>query len=373
MKQISDVIVIGSGIIGASIAFALTQAARYRITLIEKGPLASGMTRRDAGIQHPFHSHPSLAKLALASFPFYNDSALALGTDKRGFVKTGAALVGSDTDTAKIFARAQMLAPLTSDVAPNARGALAARFPGVSDTLPAGLFTPNAGYADAFQFAQRMIQVTQARGARILTGTHVKHILVNEGRAQGVVTTTGEFQAPLVIVAAGGWSEKLLAPLGIALPLQFRRGAILFYEQPATLTEGHPIFLDVNGEFFLRPHSYRLCAAGYISPTAENSNLDVPDENVSPIGTLRVTQFAAQLLKGMQSAQPKRGHTIWYDSARDGLPLVGSLARVSGLYVAAGFGASAFSVAPAVGQAVAELVIDGSAPADILSFQPNRT
>lgn len=372
MKQISDVIVIGSGIIGAATVFALTRTAQRRVTLIEKGPLASGMTRRNAGLAHPFQPHAALAELALASYAFYNQLAMHLQS-KSGFVKTGAAILSrDDADTAKIFAQAQMLAPLTQEVT-SARSAFAAQYPGVINAASAGLFTPNAGYADAFQTAQQLIRISQARGMNLATGTFVKQLLVNSGRVQGVVTTTGEFEAPNLIVAAGGWSEKLLAPYGITLGLQFWRGAVLFYEQPAAVTEGHPIFLDAGGEFFLRSHPYRMSAAGYVARQTEFFNADQLDEYVPPTTRARVTQFAAQYLPALANAQPKRGHSIAYDTLADGLPALGRITNVEGLYIAAGFGASAFAVAPAVGETLAQLVVDGTAPHDISAFHPLRT
>ncbi|MCI0476758.1 MAG: FAD-binding oxidoreductase, partial [Anaerolineales bacterium] len=316
--------------------------------------------------------HPALAELALASYPFYNQLAMHLQS-KTGFVKTGAALLANrDADTAKIFAQAQMLAPLTKDVT-SARGTFAAQYPGVSISAPAGLFTPNAGFADAVQTAQEMVKISQARGMHVATGTLVKQLVVNGGRVQGVATTTGDFEAPNVIVAAGGWSEKLLTPYGITLGLQFRRGAVLFYAQPESVTGGHPIFLDVQGEFFLRPHPYRMSAAGYVSHQTESANLDAMNEYVPPIESKRVTQFVAQWLPDLNNAQPKRGHTIVYDTLADGLPALGRVRNVEGLYVAAGFGASAFSVAPAVGDILAQLVVDGGAAFDLSAFQPMRT
>jgi len=372
MKQISDVIVIGSGIVGAATVFALTRTAQPRVTLIEKGPLASGMTRRNAGLVHPFQPYAALAELALASFAFYNQLAMHLSS-KRGFVKTGAAILARDNaDTAKIFAHAQMLAPLTQEVT-SARSAFAAQYPDVVNAATAGLFTPNAGYADAFQTAQQMIKISQARGMNLATGTFAKQLRVHSGRVQGVTTTTGEFEAPNVIVAAGGWSEKLVAPYGLALGLQFWRGAVLFYEQPATVTEEHPIFLDANGAFFLRPHPYRMSAAGYVSSQTESLNADQLDEYVPPTISARVTQFAAQYLPALAHTQPKRGHTIAYDTLADGLPALGRVANVEGLYVAAGFGASAFAVAPAVGDTLAQMVVDGTTSRDISAFYPLRT
>lgn len=371
MKQIGDVLVIGAGVIGAAIAFALTRAGNLRVTLLEKGPLAAGMTRRSAGLVHPFQAHPTLIQFALDSYAFYARAAELLGANKSEFVSTGAALLGGATDAAKIFAHAQMFASDAREVTTLARGALAAQYPGVSPQLYAGLFTPRAGYADAAQMTQRLTQAARQRGLTIATGAQVKQILLAQGRVRGALTTAGEYEAPLVIVAAGGWTDKTLATIGLTTQLQFQRGAILFYEQPPNMTQGHPLFWDVNGEFFLRPHPYHLSAAGMLSPQPQALQFDALDEYVAPDIARDVSEFVARCWL-TPSAPPKRAHTIVYSVGAGGLPMLGQMPGAAGLFVAAGFGANAFAVAPAVGETIARMVTDTSAPSALSFFQPAR-
>ncbi len=363
MNQLSEIVIIGAGMVGAATAFALTRsspASNLRVTLLDKGPLAAGMTRRSAGVAQPFQTHPTLIQYALESFAFYQNAAQHLGSSKSEFVTTGAALLGGAADTAKIFTQAQALGRFSRDAHALARGALANQFPGLAPQQ-GGWFTPHAGYADAAQMTQRLIQAAQARGLVLATGAHVKQIQAPSRGARRVTTTTGTYEAPIVIVTAGAWSDKVLAAAGHALTLQFRRGAILFYEQPPEMTQGHPIFWDVHGEFFLRPHAYHLSAAGWAAPQAETLNLDAPDEFVAPPITTRVSQFIAQCL-GSPPPAPKRAHTIVYDTGAGGLPTMGRVDGAEGLFIAAGFGANTFAVAPAVGKALAQMTLDGNAP-----------
>lgn len=374
MKQIGDVIVIGSGIIGAATAFALTRATRLRVTLVEKGPLTSGMTRRSAGLVYPFHAHALLSEFARASYAFYNQWAMHLRNIKSGYVETGAAWVAHTDADAEIISAQAPGAAFAQDVVWMDANAFTAMFPGERNSFTCALFTPHAGYADAVQTAQAMVKTAQDNGLHLATGTMVKQIRAAQGRVRGVTTTTGDFEAPVVIVATGSWSERLLAPVGVPLRLQHRRGAVLFYEQPAGLPPaGHPLVLDAHGEFFLRPHPYRMSAAGYISNSPEIFDADRMDEYVPPAASARVTQFAAQYLPGVEHTAPKRGHTMMYDTAADGLPALGRVTNIEGLYVAAGFGAGAFSVAPAVGELLAQWVMDGNAPRDVSLLNPMRT
>lgn len=364
MKEISDAIVIGSGIIGSATAFGLSRAGMRRISVVEKGPLVSGMTRRNAGLVHPFFAEAALRELAVQSYSLYSQWAVHFG-GKSPFVETGAVLIAPPNGDETGSERAQPGASALDS------SQLAALFPGVSDRLGNTRFTPQAGYADAVAAAQTMVNTAKERGAQVHTGTNVKQILVERGQIKGVVTTTGTIEAPVVIVAAGGWSERLLLSLGMALRLRFRPGLVLFYEQPPTLPQGHPMLLDEAGGLFLRPHPYHMSAAGSVD-SAMVQGVDVLDEYVNTTQATRVARFVADCVPAFGAPVAKRAHTIVYDTPVDGLPLLGRVGTVEGLYAALGFGTSAFAVAPAVGQTLARMLLDGTSASAVAAFDPQR-
>jgi sarcosine oxidase subunit beta len=367
MKQIRDALIIGSGIIGSATALALTRLGNLRVTLLEKGPLVSGMTRRCAGLAHPFQTHPLLCEFANASHEWYSRWAMELGA-KSPFVETGAAVVTMH-DAENAFALWQANVKNASGIAPNA---LRAVFPNISEEFRAAMFTPHAGYADAVMTAQGLVNAAKERGLEVQTGTQVKNILVQQRRVQGVKTTTGEIEAPLVIVAAGGWSERLLGPLGIGLRLQFRHGIVAFYELPHALGDDLPLMLNADDNSFFRPHPYHMGAAGIVATEPRAQTVEQLDELISLLETSLVNDFVSRCLPAFQNPSPKRAHTILYDTLNDGLPALGRASTVDGLYIAAGFGTSAFAVAPAVGETLAQWVIDGDAARDLAAFDPLR-
>lgn len=368
MKQIRDAVVIGSGIIGCATALALTRAGIKRVSMIDKGPLVSGMTRRSAGLAHPFHAHPLLCKFARAGFDFYQQWAMRLG-GKSAFVETGAAVMELQGEAAEVFAMWKEVVPNASGIAVNALRAL---YPPLREQFRAAMFTPRAGYADAVLTAQAMGHAAKEHGLEIQTGTLVKQIVVEARHIKGVKTTTGELEAPLVIVAAGGWTEKLLLPLGINLNLRFRRGAVAFFEQPPSITSELPMLLDARGAHFFRPHPYRMSAAGNVAAEGSAQGVEGFDDFVSPRDMDAIHTFLTDCVPAFAHVPPKRAHAIVYATMADGLPALGRAGAVNGLYVAAGFGASAFSVAPAVGEMVAQMAIDASAADEVLSFDPMR-
>lgn len=369
MKQIRDAVVIGSGIIGSAAALALARAGIRRITLLEKGPLVSGMTRRNTGLVHPFQTHPLLCDLANASYDFYNQWAVHLG-GKSSFVETGAAVVAQNgMDAGEQLAMWKQSVLNAAQFAPTA---LSAIFPNVSSHFSAALFTPQAGYADAVLTAQAMVNAAKERGLEVQTGTQVKQIIVQARQITGVTTTTGELEAPIVVAAAGSWTERLLAPLGYVLHLRFRRGVSVFYEQPQSLVGELPMVLDAQGTYYFRPHPYRMSAAGRIATETQTQGAETLDEFVTPIETADVNQFVQSVIPAFADVTPKRSHSILYDEPMDGRGVLGKIANLQGLYVAAGFGTSAFSIAPAVGETLAQMVIDGSVGRDISWLDPLR-
>lgn len=374
MKLITDAIVIGAGAVGCATAFALTQVGIRRVALVDKGPLVSGMTRRNAGLVHSYQPHELLTRLALTSLDMFQQWATRIG-GKSLFVETGLVvlagtapafeLVRNNTDQqARAGAETRMLSPQE----------LRALVPsGNFERLAGAAYQARAGYADAAQTAQAFAARAKENGTQILTGALVRRILVDRTLIKGVETTTGSIEAPVVVVAAGGWSERLLAPLGISLNLRFRQGALVFVEQPPTVADGHPTFLDPERGLFLRPHSYRLSAIGGLDRRAGATSMDSLDEYVSPETGRALTSFAAECVPALAGASQKRAHTIVYDEPADGLPALGRVDGIDGLFLAVGFGMNAFAVAPGAGAALAQWIVDGTPPMDLSAFRPTRS
>jgi glycine/D-amino acid oxidase-like deaminating enzyme len=156
------------------------------------------------------------------------------------------------------------------------------------------------------------------------------------------------------------------------LHLRYRRGTLAFYEQPGDHVQSYPILLDVSGQYFLRPHPYRMVAGGQVESERRTQGVEALDENVSPSETASVNWFADRCVPGLGMMAPKRVHPVLYDTPADGLAALGPVAGVRGLLIGAGFGMSAFAVAPAVGQALAQMVVDGNTLQNLAPFSPMR-
>jgi sarcosine oxidase subunit beta len=369
MKQVTDVVVIGSGATGCAVAFFLAQA-RVRVTLVEKGSLVNGMTRRNAGLAHTHQLHPATARLAAASLNIFHQWMDRVGSNS-SFVETGLVAFDDNADALRERVAMQQNAGVETHLLD--RRELQTLYPNARfDDVSVAAYERRSGYADAVQTAQSFAQRAREKGARFETGTLVKSIGTERSRIINVATTTGNIETPIVIVAAGGWSERLLRPLGVALNLHYTRGEIAFFERPSNEGEPHPIFLDAARAMFLRPHAFHLSAAGKIDNGVTSSGPDYLGEDVSRAATADLARFAADHLPALVDAPLKRAHAIQYDQPPDARPALGAVSGIEGLFVAAGFGENAFTLAPAVGETLAEWIVDGQPRTDVSELNPRR-
>ena len=291
-----------------------------------------------------------------------------------GFVETGTLLTAESPDGAdSMRSRVEMHRSLGIDTQVVEEAEWPRLFPGVSFEGVAGVaFEPASGYVDPVVASQGFARRAREKGAKFDTGTLVKQIVQQRGQATGVVTTTGAIQSPIVIVTAGAGAERLLAPLGISLDLRGMRGAIGFFEQPASLYDGHPTILDLETSSFLRPHSFHLSTAGIADRSARLKAAEGWDEAVTERETQALSGLAARRLPLLEHASLKRAHAILYDLMPDGQPVLGAVPGTAGLFIAAGFGEDSVATAPAVGRVLAEMIVDGRAGLDLEEFRLTR-
>ncbi|MBI5302577.1 MAG: FAD-binding oxidoreductase [Chloroflexi bacterium] len=367
MNRFADVVIVGGGVMGCSAAFHLARGARVsddarplnaRIVVVEKGSVASGMTKRSGGLMHASLPDETQAQLAWKSLEYVRNWKSIVGGEC-AFIKTGLLALAPET---VLREQATMLARIGAPAQTLSADELREFQPGVNaDDAPRALFEPDAGYVDPMQMAQSLAARAKEYGAEFRTGTLAKSIRVEHGRVTGIETTTGTIETLAVVVMAGAWSERLLKPLGIELGMRVARTQVAFFDRPAELKKGHPAFFDAYTGAYFRPHTFGLLYAGMIEPNDENVNPDHFDESVSPAFVNELRQRIVTRLPVMANARYVRGHAGVYDVTAHAHPIIGKAPAITGLFVAAGFGGYGLALAPAVGACVAELVTEGAA------------
>ena len=349
-RTVADIVIIGGGIVGCSAALHMARQKSARVIVVEKGSLASGMTKRSGALAHAFFTREPEAQWARAGLRQFQNWHELTGASC-GFTKTGCALVAGANETAR-FAHAPAIS----------LSELSDRQPGMRiDDLALAAFDADAGYADPMQATQTLAARAKELGVIFKTGTQVTQIRVDAGRVSGVATTTGNIDALTVIVAAGPWTERLLKPLGVQIGIENVRAQVAFFDRPPALKAGHLAFIDWTTGAHFRPHTFGLTMASLNAPQNAEPNPDRFDENVSRDFADDLRQRMATRLPAMADARFIRGHAGIYDMTVDGRPVIGRVPGIAGLIVAAGFSGKGFALAPAVGACLAEIALDGEA------------
>ncbi len=359
-RVVADVVIVGGGIVGCSVAFHLARRRGPRVLLVEKGSLGSGMTKRSGALVHTHFADETCARLARASLRALQNAPEIIGATC-GWTTTGLAVVTREDADAlrahvarlrRIGVNTQTLSPAElRELQPHAR----------VDDLALAAFEPDAGFVDPLALTQGFAARAKALGAIFRTGTFAKSIRVEDARVLGVETNVGMIEALAVVVAAGAWSARLLQPLGIEIGLQARRAAVAFFARPPELAGGHAAFLDWTTGAQFRPHTFGLTMGGWLRAADESAHLEPLDEALPPTFVGDLQQRIATRLPAMARARFVRGHAGVYDLAPDELPVLGRAPGVRGLFVAAGMGGAGTTLAPAVGACIAEMIADGEA------------
>jgi sarcosine oxidase subunit beta len=370
MADTADVVVIGGGVNGASIAYALA-ARGVRVVLCEKGALASGASGRSSALVRMHYTNEWDARLAFASFPAFQRWPEIMGGPSV-FAHTGFVNVVAPPYADALRKNVEMLRAIGINTVALSPGELQALQPFANvEDLGAAAWEPDSGYADPAGTVEGFRRRGRELGARFLEGTAVTKVLRRESRVIGVETSGGRIDAGAVVVAAGAWAPRLCREMGLEIPARPKGIDTVQVARPAELTRPHMIFIDnVQGSYF-RPESRTLTLVGV---PCQDWDLD-PDGPLAlpPQAPAVGAQILTHRIPAMEGATLARGYRAFDCYSADRHAILGGVDGVDGLFLATAFSGSGFKIAPAVGMCMAELILDGRArTVDIEAFGLRR-
>jgi sarcosine oxidase subunit beta len=369
-----DVIVVGGGINGASIAFNLAKEG-LKVTLIEKDFIAAGPTGRSSAIIRQHYSHDVTARMALRSLRIFQNFDVVVGGDP-DFHQTGFLLAARPEDVEMLkanIALQQEVGINTRLVSPQEVQELE---PHISvEGIAAAAYEPESGYADPAATTTAYARRAKDLGASLQLGTRVQRVLVESGRVTGVDTDKGTFQAGAVVVAAGPWAPLITRTVDIELPIKASRHQVATYKRPDEF-ERHMVFAGFADEVYIRPETGHLMLVGSIEPEEAEEEVPDPDSFNERVDFDIVADFSERVARRypvMERGTSAGGWASLYDITPDWHAIMGALPGVEGLYCVAGTSGHGFKLGPAVGEMTADLIINGERPdADINMFSLNR-
>jgi D-hydroxyproline dehydrogenase subunit beta len=361
----SDVVIVGAGMVGASCAYALTQVG-LNVTVIDRAGVASGTTGAGEGniLVSDKEPGPEL-DLAVWSNQLWRSWGDAVGDIE--LEPKGGLVVGPVGD----LAAAQAAAGVLTESVPDARSLEPRLAPG----LGGGVFYPQDMQVQPMLAAARLLR---ASGATVLPGTELTGVTTTNGRINSVTITTGSIPTRHVINAAGTWGGSVSSLLGTPIPVLPRRGFILVTEPLPPGVIRHKVYTadyvanvassDSGLEMSTVIESTRSGTV-LIGASRERVGFDrtlsVPVVRALSLGAVRLFPF----LRDVKLLRVYRGFRPY---CPDHLPVIGADPRIDGVLHACGHEGAGIGLAPATATMVAGLLTGISLPVNPEPFSPER-
>jgi glycine oxidase len=367
----ADVVVIGGGIIGLSIARALCLRGVRQVTLIERARLGAEASHAAAGMLAPqaeAMSADAFFELARASRDLYPAFASALreetGTDIE-LERTGTLyLAFTEKDEAEIEHRYNWqqraglcVEKLSADEARQLE-------PAISKGVRGALRFPLDVQVENRRLVAALSNSVEKHGVRLLTETHVKSLITERGRIAGIETSRGAIHAPVIVVAAGAWTSFINSSGNASPPVSIEpvRGQMLCFETNPRLAR-HVIY---SPRGYLVPRLDGRLLAG---STTEHAGFE---KRVTGAGINAITSHALEIAPDVGNLPLLDSWSGLRPRAEDEWPIMGACAETQGLFYATGHYRNGILLAPLTGELLAEQITTGKLAPLMVAFSPER-
>lgn len=372
LPRAADVVILGAGVMGASIAFHLARRGARRIVVLDKGDVAGGGSGRSSALVRMHYSFPPEVDLAVKSLEIFRNWKTYVGREG-DFRETGFVRIVPKSDLSRLEKNVAMQREHGVDARVVDRGDLRHIAPDWDvDDVPLAAWEPGSGHGDGAGVANDFLERAREMGVTYRSGTRVTAFQIESGRVAGVATERGAVAAPVVVAATGPWSRPLFAQAGFDLPVEGEYHEVAILKNPPGLSRVGPACIDGITTTYFRPEVGGLTLIGDFWGR-RGVDPDGFPQSASSESLAGLVERTVRRVPALADAAIWRGVTGVYDVSPDFRPLVGETPGVPGLYVVCGFSGMGFKISPAIGLVVSELLLDGRAKSvDISSFDPAR-
>ncbi|MGE5464453.1 MAG: NAD(P)/FAD-dependent oxidoreductase [Syntrophothermus sp.] len=371
MNQTYDAIVIGAGVMGASIAFHLAERG-LKTAILERKVTASGATGHSSGLVRMHYDLAAESELTFKSYQLYFSNWKERVGGECGFQQTGFLQIARREHEEKLrgnVANQQRIGINTSVITADEVRKL---FPDlVTEHFDYAAYEPDSGYADATLTTNSFIEAAKRNSATLIQNCEVTAIHTQGGKVKGVSTTKGDLEAPILINAAGAWAKQVASLAGIQVPLETWTHDVAFLYRPPSLGRIPACIDDVINCYYRPEGSALILAAG----EDESLRGEPPDaEDQTPTDTF-LEKLIDQMVKRIPKIEESGLHSIHV--GRDGITpdqrAIYGPSGLDGFYLACGLSGTGFKTSPAAGASLVELIFDGAPKTvDITPFRFER-
>jgi 4-methylaminobutanoate oxidase (formaldehyde-forming) len=375
-------VIVGGGIIGASVAYHLTQLGWRDVVLLEQGSLSGGTTWHAAGLIGQLRSSSNFTRLIRYSADLYSrleaETGQATGWKRCGSVsvaRTAERMIQLKRNTAMANAYGVEAHVIGLDEA-------AARYPLMrTDDLVGAVWIPGDGKANPADITQALARGARAGGARLLEGVKVTGVNVANGAVTGVETSAGPIATEILVNCAGMWARELGRMSGVTIPLHACEHMYIVTQPIAGVTADLPVLRDPDGHIYVKEEVGGLLMGGF-DPWAKPWGAEGIPEGFS-FGTLKedwdkfdiLMRSALVRLPALETAEVRTFLNGPESFTPDNYFILGEAPEVRRYYVGAGFCSGGIAAAGGAGKALAEWIVEDRPPmdlwpADIRRFAP---
>jgi sarcosine oxidase subunit beta len=363
------VVVVGGGVIGTSVAYHLREGAA--VTLVEQSTLGSGTTAASIAqfIEHQDDPDADEAERRRRSWdcygPLVDDGTL--GFDRIGTLHTASSEAELGTvraiaeDLDRVGVTATLVAPPEME-----------RYGIDPESVRGGLLLPDDGVLDPTEGVQHFANEARASGVTVETGTEVTGVRVEDGRVTGAETTEGVREAGTVVNAAGPWAPRVDEMVGVSTPLRHTYGPILVLGADREVTLPLTFFED---SYYVREEGDRQLFVGKFATAYEEAEHIDPDRSHAAAAgeafRLEVADLLATHLPSYGELDVTNSWVGLRTVTPDGRPLVGPT-DVEGYVHATGMSGHGVTLAPVVGELLADWWMTGETPGLLADYLPSR-
>ncbi len=353
-----EVVIVGGGIAGASLAYFLAEAGLGDVLILEREQqLSVHSTGRSAATLNVIDAVPTLQEILIASAPFLRHPPP--GFSEHPVLRvTGALSVFSEGAWEAVRTSIPTLVDQGLDCQALSPADCEAHVPLVDpSSFAGGLLVPGDGRLDVHEILSSYLRHARAAGAEIRLGANVESVLIEAGRCCGVVVAGEEIRARLVVDAAGAWAGPLAADAGATrIPLRPHRRTIVTFPWPDGIdASGWPFFVSEAHELYFAPEGSDMLLSPMDEEEMEPCDPS-PDDAVVAAGIARLGRLAPDLVpktlrrrwSGLRTFSPDRVHIVGEDPTRPGF------------FWLAGQGGCGIESSPLIGSVAADLILTGA-------------
>lgn len=364
----TEVVIVGGGIMGTSIAFHLAEAGVRNIVLIERDALGLGSSAKPLGGVRATFSDPGnirLGQRSLDAFERFGDTFRTdIGLRQVGYLflcRTEAELESVELSTRvqnELGCTSRMVGPSEAyEINPLLDPAV----------LVGGSFSPRDGYAEPSKVVKAYAEAAVELGTTICEHTEVLDIDAGGGAVRTVHTNRGSIKTSRIVIAAGAWSTRLGAMIGVHLPIEPVRRQLGFTPQRATPYPTLPFTLDLSTTLYF--HNYRNAMLLGISNADEEPGFG----REFSYRWKSAFDRAAEVIAPSLAHQPlEAGWSGLYENTPDHNAMIGGSTDVPGVFYATGFSGHGFLQGPAVGEIIRDLYLERDSFMDATAFSAAR-